>query len=77
MTNMRWKYFSQDRCLQFIDEIQSVVYWITSIGDMYHLHYSEDLFDLSNHDILDISEDLDYLKYAAESHYQKKTEYIV
>jgi hypothetical protein len=77
MEKINWKYFNQDDCLQFIDERYSILYWITRIGDSYYLNHSSDLFELSNYEIIDISEDLDYLKHIAESDYQKKTEYIV
>jgi hypothetical protein len=77
MDKINWQYFDQDDCLQFLDERYSVLYWINRIGDLYYLNHSSDLFDLTNYEIMNISEDLDYLKYLAESDYQKKIEYIV
>ncbi len=77
MNKIHWTYFNQDNCLQFIDEQNSVLYWINRMGDFYYLNHSSDLFNLSTYEIVDISEDLDYLKYLAESDYQKKIEYIV
>jgi len=77
MNKIHWTYFNQDNCLQFIDERNSILYWINRTCDFYYLNHSSDLFNLSTYEIVDISEDLDYLKYLAESDYQKKIEYIV
>ncbi len=74
MNKIHWTYFNQDNCLQFIDERNSILYWINRTGDFYYLNHSSDLFNLSTYEIVDISEDLDYLKYLAESDYQKKIE---
>lgn len=74
---MEWQFFEEDNRLQFMDHRFSHLYWINLSGDIFHLNYSSDLFNLDTFDIIDISEDLDYLKFQAEKHYKEILEYIV
>lgn len=76
MYDLQWKYFPQDNLLQAIEEKTSTLYWITSCGDVYSLNYTSDLFNLDFFEILEISEDLDYLKDQANKHYESIVEYI-
>lgn len=76
MYDLQWKYFSQDNVLQATEEKTSTLYWITSCGDIYSLNYSSDLFNLDFSEIIELSEDLDYLKDQANKHYESIVEYI-
>jgi len=76
MYDLQWKYFPQDNVLQAQEEKTSIIYWITSCGDVYSLNYTSDLFNLDFLEILEISEDLDYLKDRANKHYESIVEYI-
>lgn len=76
MKYLQWKYFPQDNVLQAKDESASSLYWISSCGDIRTLNYSSDFFNLEFFEIIDISEDLDYLKDQANKHYQSIVEYI-
>lgn len=76
MQSLQWDYFFTDNLLQAKDELAPCLYWISVCGDIYTLNYSSDLFDLSFYDILDVSQDLDYLKDVANKHYKSIIEYI-
>lgn len=76
MEDLQWNYFPQDNIIQSIQENTSTLYWITSCGDIHTLNYSSDLFNLDFYEIIEISEDLDYLKDQANKHYKSIVEYI-
>lgn len=76
MQNLQWHYFPQDNVLQAKQERTSSLYWISSCGDIHTLNYSSDLFNLDFYEIMEISEDLDYLKDQANKHYESIVEYI-
>lgn len=77
MQRIFWNYFKNEDVHQFIDECNSTLYWIKKFGDSYTLNYSSDLFNLDMYDILDISEEVTYLKLQAEKHYNQNSAYIV
>lgn len=76
MQNLQWHYFPHDNVLQAKQEKTSSLYWISSCGDIHTLNYSSDLFNLDFYEIIEISEDLDYLKDQANKHYESIVEYI-
>jgi hypothetical protein len=77
MKDLHWIYYHQDNVIQAKDESSSSLYWISSCGDIHTLNYSSDFFNLDYFEIIDISEDLDYLKDQANKHYQSIVEYIL
>jgi|LakMenEpi03Aug12_release.lakeMendotaPanAssembly.Ray.scaffolds.fasta_scaffold4549817_1 hypothetical protein len=76
MQKLQWEYFPKDNVLQAKQERTSSLYWILSCEDIYTLNYSSDLFNLDFYDIIETSEDVDYLKDQASKHYESIIEYI-